>query len=168
MTLHFVQYDFMTGLLLDNKSSAQAAEKIRNLKETLIEHGFHFGDIIPVILTDNGGEFSCVDAIEQDENRFRESRIFFCEPNSPFEKPHIEKNHTLFRDIVPDGSSFELFSQDTVNLIFSHVNAVKRKKFNGKSAYDLFTFTFSDELASVFGISFIEPKNVIQSPMLLK
>lgn len=168
LTVHFVAFNFMFGLLLDNKTAAETAKKIIALKETLHNHGFCFGELFPVILTDNGGEFSCVDVIEQDENRFRESRIFFCEPNSPFEKPHIEKNHTLFRDIVPAGSSFEFFTQDTVNLIFSHVNAVKRKKFNGKSAYDLFTFTFSEELASVFGISFVEPKNVIQSPKLLK
>ena len=39
----------------------------------------------------------------------------------------VEKNHTLFRDIVPKGKSFDKFTQDTVNLIFSHVNSVKRK-----------------------------------------
>lgn len=168
MTLHFVQYDFMTGLLLDNKSSAQAAEKIRNLKETLIEHGFHFGDIIPVILTDNGGEFSQVPAFENDLNGNQETMLFFCDPASPNEKPHIEKNHTLFRDIVPSGSSFDDFTQDTVNLIFSHINAVKRKQFNGKSAYDMFTFSYSVDLAEALGISFISPDKVVQSPKLLK
>lgn len=76
-------------------------------------------------------------------------------------KTHIEKNHTLFRDIVPTGTSFDNFSQDTVNLIFSHVNSVKRKNFNGKSAFDLFSFAYSIELASALGITFIEPKNVI-------
>ena len=32
------------------------------------------------------------------------------------------KNHTLFRDIVKTGTSFDDFTQESVNLIFSHVN----------------------------------------------
>ena len=92
----------------------------------------------------------------------------FCEPFSPNEKPEIEKNHTLFRDIVPAGHSFDAFTQQDVNLIFSHINAVKRKQFGGKSAYDLFTFFNSVELAQILGISYISPNDVIQSPLLLK
>lgn len=88
--------------------------------------------------------------------------------NASYEKPHIEKNHTLLRDIVPKGNSFDNFTQDTVNMIFSHINAVKRKQFNGKSAYDLFTFSYSKELADAFGIEYISPENVIQTPALLK
>ena len=94
--------------------------------------------------------------------------MFFCNPNAPYQKPHIEKNHTLFRDIMPKGSSFDDFTQETVNLIFSHVNAVKRKQFNGKSAYDLFTYFYSKELADVLGISPIPADEVVQSPSLLK
>lgn len=94
--------------------------------------------------------------------------MFFCDPNASYQKPHVENNHILFRDIVPSGSSFDNFTQDTVNLIFSHVNAVKRKQFIGKSAYDMFTFTYSASLASVLGIAPVAPANVIQSPLLLK
>ena len=168
MTLHFVNCDFMAGLLLDNKTAAEAANKIRHLKAELNKRNFSFGEIIPIILTDNGGEFSNADAFENNENGERETSIFYCEPNASYEKPEIEKNHTLFRDIVPKGSSFDDYTQETVNLIFSHVNAVKRKQFNGKSAYDLFTFYYSAELASALGISFVDSKDVIQSPALLK
>ena len=168
MTVHFTNWDFMTGILLDNKSSAEAASKIISLKNKLSAAGFKFGDIIPVILTDNGGEFSNISAFEQDKNGHTETRMFFCNPNASYEKPHIEKNHTLFRDIVPKGSSFDNFTQETVNLIFSHVNAVKRKQFNGKSAYDMFTFAYSAELADTLGIQFIPPEKVVQSPKLLR
>ena len=167
MTIHFVNSDFMIGLLLENKSAVEVSEKIRHLKSVLHKAGFSFGEIIPVILTDNGGEFSNVDAFESDLNGNVESVLFFCEPRSPEEKPEIEKNHTMFRDIVPKGTSFDNFTQDTVNLIFSHVNAIKRKQFNGKSAYDMFSFYYSAELASAFGISYISANEVIQSPKLL-
>ena len=134
----------------------------------MLSCGFAFGKILPVLLTDNGGEFSIVSAFENDANKQLETHLFFCEPNSPSEKPEIEKNHTLFRDIVPKGTSFDDFSQDNVDLIFSHVNAVKRKQFNGKSAYDMFSFSYSQELAAALGIVFIPATEVIQDPSLLK
>lgn len=167
MTIHFVNSDFMIGLLLENKTAAEAATKIQALKADLKALDFNFGDIAPLLLTDNGGEFSIVSAFENDAEGNAESNMFFCEPCSPHEKAEIEKNHTLFRDIVKTGTSFDDFTQETVNLIFSHVNAVKRKQFNGKSAYDMFSFYYSEVLASALGISFIPANEVIQSPKLL-
>ena len=138
------------------------------LKQRLKQHGFCFGDVIPVFLTDNGGEFSLVDAFEKDADGNLETHLFFCEPRMPSEKPEIEKNHTMLRDILPGGSSFDSLTQKDINKIFSHINAVKRKQFNGKSAYDMFTFFYSHELADALGISYIPAKDVIQSPALLK
>lgn len=167
MTVHFVNSDFMIGLLLDNKTAAEASDKIMKLKSTLKNAGFSFGKLAPVLLTDNGGEFSNVFAFENDADGNSESSLFFCEPRSPEEKAEIEKNHTMFRDIVPKGTSFDNFTQDTVNLIFSHVNAVKRKQFNSKSAYDMFAFYYSEALATALGISFVPATEVVQSPKLL-
>lgn len=167
LTIHFVNSDFMVGLLLENKTASEAANKFQNLKAKLKLLDFDFGNLAPLMLTDNGGEFSIVSAFENGADGCAESRLFFCEPCSPHEKAEIEKNHTLFRDIVPAGTSFDDFSQDTVNLIFSHVNAVKRKQFNGKSAFDMFSFYYSTDLAAALGISFIPANKVIQSPKLL-
>lgn len=168
MTFIFTAFDFMFGILLEDKTAAEAASKIQAFKKQLETAGFKFGEIFPVLLTDNGGEFSCVSAFEYSPDGEPETRLFFCDPNSPYQKPHVENNHVLFRDIVPKGESFDSFTQDTVNLIFSHVNAIKREQFNSKSAYDLFTFAFSKELAKALGISFIPPTEVIQSPKLLR
>lgn len=168
MTFQFVNVDFMFGILLDNKTAAEAAGKIRKLKENLGNAGVRFSDVFPVLLTDNGGEFSDVFAFENDSEGFRETKLFFCDPNAPYQKPHVENNHTLFRGIAESGTSFDNWTQEKVNLIFSHVNAVKRKQFNGKSAYDLFSFTYSSELAELLGIRYIAPKDVIQTPKLLK
>lgn len=168
MTFQFVNVDFMFGLLLDNKTAAEAGNKIIHLKKRLCKAGFCFGSVFPTILTDNGGEFSNVFAFEDNLDGEKETSLFFCHPNAPYEKPHVENNHTLFRSIAPKGTSFDRFTQQTVDVIFSHVNAVARKQFNGKSAYDMFAFTYSASLASVLGISYIQPKDVIQSPRLLK
>lgn len=167
MTFQFPNPDFMFGLLLDDKSAAEAAAKIRELKHTLSKAGFHFSQIFPVLLTDNGGEFSNVFAFENDLTGTKETSVFFCDPNCSWQKPHVEKNHTLFRDIVPKGTSFDSFTQDTVNLIFSHVNSVKREQFNGKSSFEMFSFLYSANLANLFGIVEIDKKLVCQSPKLL-
>lgn len=168
MTFQFVNVDFMFGLLLDNKTAAEAAQKICALKEKFHAADMNFTEVFPVLLTDNGGEFSNVTAFENDIDGCARTRMFFCDPNAPYQKPHVENNHTLFRGIVEKGTSFDNFTQEHVNLIFSHINAVKRKQFNGKSAYDMFTFTYSKELAELLGISFVPAKDVIQTPKLLK
>lgn len=168
MTFQFVNVDFMFGILLENKSAAEAAGKIAGLKQKLKDAGFAFGHIFPLLLTDNGGEFSCVSAFENSASGDKEASLFFCDPNASYQKPHVENNHSLFRFIVPKGYSFDSFTQDTVNLIFSHVNGILRKQFNGRSAYDMFSFTYSESLASVLGISRVEPRDVVQSPLLLK
>ena len=168
MTFDFTFCNFMFGILLDNKSSAAVAAAIRNLKARLLEKDISFGSLFPVILTDNGGEFSDVFAFENDCNGRKESSLFFCDPHTPSQKPRVEKNHTLFRDIVPSGSSFDDFSQNTVDLIFSHVNGIARKSLNGKSPYDVFSFTFGASVPAALGIDFIPPSDVVQSPLLLK
>lgn len=168
LTIHFTAFNFMVGLLLEDKTAVEVSSKIKSLKQILNDKGFSFGKLMPVILTDNGGEFSNVQCVECNSDGEKESSVFFCHPGAPSEKPQIEKNHTIFRDIVPKCSSFDHFTQDTVNHIFSHVNAVKREIFNGKSPYDLFCFAYSSELAEALGISFIRPEDVIQSPKLLK
>ena len=168
MTFQIAKVDFMFGLLLENKTAAEAAGKIVVLKKKLKDCGFSFGDIFPVLLTDNGGEFSRVSAFEEDASGVKETSVFFCDPNAPYQKPHVENNHILFRDIVPGATSFDDFTQETVNLIFSHVNGVLRNSFNGKSAYEMFCFAYSEALAQALGISFIDPRKVIQSPQLLK
>jgi IS30 family transposase len=167
MTFQFVNVDFMFGLLLDNKTAAEAAGKIRNLKMKLSSSRFRFSDVFPALLTDNGGEFSDVFSFENDFDGNSETKMFFCDPNAPYQKPHVENNHTLFRGIAESGTSFDGWTQENVNLIFSHINAVKRKQFNGKTAYDMFTFTYSEDLAHAWGISFVHPKDVIQTSKLL-
>jgi IS30 family transposase len=169
LTLDFTFCNFMAGLLLDDKSALEAANKIKSIKFRFSENGLSFGNVFPLLLTDNGGEFSNIFAFENniitDE---RETALFFCDPYQSSQKPKVEKNHTLFRDIVPKGKSFDGFSQETVNTIFSHVNGVKRKSLNGKSPYEMFVFTFGEEIAEFLGISHIAPQDVIQSPALLK
>jgi len=168
LTLDFTFCNFMVGLLLNDKTKAEASRKIISLKSKLEQNGLSFGDIFPVLLTDNGGEFADIFAFENALDGHQETRLFFCDPNKSYQKPFVEKNHTLFRDIVPKGKSFDDFEQNTVDLIFSHVNSIKRKSLNGKTPYEVFTFTYCVSLADILGIKMIPGNDVVQSPKLLK
>ena len=168
MTWDFTFCNFMVGFLLDSKTASNVASAFFDIKSSFNENDIAFPDIVPLVLTDNGGEFSNADAIEQNLKGDKETSLFFCRPMKSCDKPHVEKNHTLFRDICPKGTSFDNFTQETVDLIFSHVNSVARKKLNGKTPYELFDFTFGEKITSLFGIKKIPPREVIQSPLLLK
>jgi IS30 family transposase len=77
MTFDFTFCNFMFGLLLDDKTAAEVTLKVRSLKETLCKGGIRFGDVIPLLLTDNGGEFSNVSAFTTDLKGVIESNVFF-------------------------------------------------------------------------------------------
>jgi len=168
MTFHFTQMNFMFGLLMHDKTSAEAAAKIRILKKMLRLEDYRFGDVFPILLTDNGSEFANVAAFIDDAEGLPETRLYFCDPYCSSQKPRVEKNHTIFRDIVPRGDSFDHFTQEVVNTIFSHVNGIKRKSLNGKSPYDAFVYFFNEELASLLGIRHIPAVDVVQDKRLLK
>jgi IS30 family transposase len=167
-TFDFTFCNFMFGLLLDDKTAAEVTLKVRALKEKFQAAGVCFGDVLSLFLTDNGGEFSNVSVFTQDLGGAPEADLFFCDPYRSCQKPRVEKNHTLFRDIVPKGESFDHFTQETVNLIFSHVNGVKRKSLNGKTPYEMFSFVFSKSIASLLGIEAVHAADVIQSHKLVK
>ena len=86
MTFQFVNPDFMPGLLLDNKSSAEAAAKVTALKEKPADNNLSFGTVLPVLLTDNGGKFSNVFAFENDLTGCKETSLFFCDPYVSYQK----------------------------------------------------------------------------------
>ncbi len=58
----------MVGLLLEDKTAMQVTEKILSLKSHFSANGVRFSDIFPLLLTENGGEFANVTAIENSPN----------------------------------------------------------------------------------------------------
>ena len=46
---------FMFGRLATDKTSVSVSSEIQKLKSRLLSNGYCFGDIFPVVLTDNGG-----------------------------------------------------------------------------------------------------------------
>ena len=166
LTFNLSFCNFIFARLLDNKTALEVTKHLYDIKNTLHQADKDFFQLFPVILTDNGGEFARVDDIEMDVRG--ESKLFFCDPNRSDQKGRIEKNHTLIRDILPKGTSFDNLTQEDINLVCSHVNSVKRAALNGKSAYELFDFTYGEEIPKLLGISKIPAEDVCQSSTLLQ
>ena len=166
LTFNLSFCNFIFARLLDNKTTLEVTKHLYDIKNTLHQADKDFFQLFPVILTDNGGEFARVDDIEMDVRG--ESKLFFCDPNRSDQKGRIEKNHTLIRDILPKGTSFDNLTQEDINLVCSHVNSVKRAALNGKSAYELFAFTYGEEIPKLLGISKIPAEDVCQSSKLLQ
>ena len=124
--------------------------------------------LFPVILTDRGSEFSNPVPIEQDENGELRSLVFYCNPSAPYQKGGIEVAHELVRRVLPKGKSFDDFQQEDIDLMLSHINSYKRGKLNSRSAYQLFSFIYGDDILPKLNIHEIEPNDIVLSPKLLK
>ena len=166
LTFNLSFCNFIFARLLENKTALEVTKHLYNIKNTLHQADKDFCQLFPVILTDNGGEFARVDDIEMDVRG--ESKLFFCDTNRSDQKGRIEKNHTLIRDILPKRTSFDNLTQEDINLVCSHVNSVKRAALNGKSAYELFAFTYGEKIPKLLGISKIPAEDVCQSSKLLQ
>lgn len=165
LTLHFVNSEFMIAFKREYNNAQSVIEIFDAIYDMV---GLEtFKKLFPIILTDNGTEFSDPKAIEFDSNGNRRTWLFYCHPSSPQEKGACEVNHELIRRIVPKGISWDNYEQKDINLMMSHVNSYARENLNDKSPHLLFTTLYSNELANLFGISRIEPDNIVLKPTLL-
>lgn len=125
LTLHFVKAELMLAFLRD----ANDSQSVLNCFDRLyLELGSNvFSSLIPLILTDNGSEFSNPKAIESDRQGNPRTRIFYCDPSSPGQKASIEKNHEFIRYVLPKGTSFDSLAQADISLLMDHINSYSRE-----------------------------------------
>ena len=179
LTLIFNPFNFMLAFLVDAKTSECVlgvfSAILSALKERYGEDGGRevFSRLFPVILTDNGTEFSNPARIEFDADGSRLTSVFYCNAYASYEKPHVERNHGFIRLVLPKGTAytepapFDGLTQHGVSLMMSHVNSYVRKGLGNKTPYDLFTAEQGEEIANIFGISRIAANDVTLRPSLL-
>lgn len=167
LTIHFVNCSFMLAFIREH-NDAQSVINIFNMIEN--KFGIElFKKLFPVILTDNGSEFSNPIEIEFNMNTGElRTQIFYCEPGRPDQKGACEVNHEMIRRILPKGTSLDNLTQEDINLMMSHINSYKRKKLNNCSPLQLFSIMYGKDIAIQFGIIEIDSNNVNLSENLLK
>lgn len=144
LTVHFVDTSLLLAFLRDTNTSQSVIHIFTTLRMILGKETFM--RLFPIILTDNGSEFSNPKAIAYGSDGMLQTRIFYCDPSAPYEKGSIEVNHGLIRRIIPKGNSFDELSQEDVTLMMDHINSYKRKKLNNRSPYDAFSLYHGEEL----------------------
>ena len=171
LTIHFVESSLMLAFLRDANTSQSVLDIFNGLQDRL---GITlFQKLFPVILTDNGSEFSNPKAIEADpETGEIRTSIFYCDAGKPYQKGAIEVNHELIRRVLSDvngrNRSFNSLTQDDVTLMMDHINSYKRKKLNDRSPYETFSFYHGEEVLRLLGCSRVPADDITLRPDLLK
>lgn len=166
LTLHFNNCGFMLAFLREH-NNAQSVIDIFNHLENLL--GLEeFKKLFPIILTDNGSEFSNPKEIEFNPNGEQRTKIFYCEPNRPDQKPHCENNHEFIRRVLPKETPFDNLTQEDFNKLMSHINSYSRKKLNDCSPLQLFNILYGNDIAIKLGIVCILPNDINLSINLLR
>lgn len=165
-TFIFQNTGLMIGFLHTEKTSESMASTLDNLQKTL-ENDYQ--KLFSLLLTDRGSEFEKYELFEVNTvtGEIR-SNIFYCDPQTPSQKPHVENNHNYVRDIIPNGKSLKNLTQEDLNLMFSHINSTPRKVLNGKTPYEAFEFLYGNEMLEKLNIQKIEKDMVTLQPYLLK
>jgi len=166
LTFLFTSCDFMLAFIRERNTS-QSVIDVFNFLFGLLGFG-SFNSLFHLILTDNGSEFSNPLKLELDINGKRRSRIFYCDPNSSFQKPNVELNHEFIRRVLPKGKSFDDLVQADINLMMSHINSYSREKWGEKSPLDMFEFIYGSDILKKLEISKIAANEIILKPLLLK
>lgn len=165
LTIHFTLCSFMIAVKREFNDSKSVTDYFDDLYKILGRKLFM--KLFPVILTDNGSEFSNPKAIEYDNDGKRRTYVFYCHPSSPYEKGSCEVNHELLRRIVPKGMSWNQYTQKDINLMMSHVNSYARRKLNDRPPYLLFSTIYGEKVTALLSISYIDADDINLSPTLL-
>ena len=83
------------------------------------------------------------------------------------QKGSCENDHSNFRRIVPKGTNMDPYTQELIDLIFSHVNSFSRTSLNGHTPYESFRFLYGQDILDLWHIRYIKPNDVILKPFLV-
>lgn len=174
LTIYFNNCGLQLSFLRNHNNSQSVIDIFNSIYEKLGHEDFT--KLFQIILTDNGTEFTNPTALENyytlDKNNkilqtIKRGKVFYCDPASPTQKAHCERNHVFIRKILPKGTTFNNLSQNQVNNFTNHINSYKRKKINNQSPTELFIFIFGIKIADKLGIKIIEPNNINLSSNVL-
>jgi len=166
LTLYFTEVQFMLAFLRDANTARSVTEIFNRLDNLLGREKFK--QMFPVILTDRGSEFTDPLGVECDEDGEIRTRVFYCDPQRSNQKGGCEVTHEMIRRVLPKGTSFKDLTQEKVDLMMNHINSYTRKKLNDRSAHQLFSFLFGDDVAEKLHSQPIDADEINLTPELLK
>ena len=166
LTIFFRNCSLMLIFVLQEKSQDQVIKVFDYLTEKL---GIKvFQELFPIILTDNGVEFQFPERLECDKNGEIRTKIFYCNPNSSWQKGRIEKNHEYIRYVIPKGQSLDNYKQTDACVLMNHINSEARDSLNGCTPFRLSKMLLNNRLHRLLCLQEIPGDQVHLKPSLLK
>lgn len=166
LTMFFRNCSLMLIFLLEEKTEEQVAKVFDWLMELLgIER---FSELFQVILTDNGTEFQNPRRLEFSKDGEERTKIYYCNPNSSWQKGMIEKNHEYIRLVIPKGTSMDGYCNKDILLLMNHINSEARDSLNGCTPFKLSKMLLNNCLHKVMHLEQIAPDDVSLRPELLR
>ena len=159
LTVHFVKAECMVAFLRDRNDARSVTDAINSLYEKLSPEVFC--RIMPLLLGDNGSEFSNPSALEKDPEGNDRTRVFYCDPSAPFQKGSAERNHEFIRMFVPKGKPFDNRTQDEIDLMMNHINSYKRPGLGNRSPYEMMAFLYGEGVCRSLGLERIPADRVV-------
>lgn len=167
LTMLFRRSSIMLIFLMPDCKQSSVTNVFKNL--TCILDASEFSTAFPIFLTDNGNEFRHWEQyLPYDQDRNVLSQIFFCDPNSAFQKGRIERNHEYIRYFIPKGKSFSSLDDEKVKRMMNHINSIKRPALNGLSPYEAGLNLLPDKLVAGLGLEPIPAEQINLTHSLLK
>ena len=166
LTMQFNSCGMMWLFLRQRNTSQSVIDRFNELEQSL---GFDcFRMLFPLILTDNGPEFSNPTSLEVSPICGKpRTKIFYCDPYSAYQKGHVENNHLILRRILEKRTSFDNLEQSDMERVMSHMNSFSRKSLNNVPSITLFETIYGKEVLNKLGVSLIAPQDVTLTPDLL-
>ncbi len=164
LTLTWKELSLQIAIILNAQTSECVVEALDKIEEALGEELFK--RVFPLILTDNGIEFSNISAMERSQIGYKRTKILFCEPRQAEQKGVCENHHKMIRYCIPKGTSLKPFNQADISLMMNHINSYKRKVLFGKSAYDLARTSLPEDFFVLLGLEDIPSEKIILTPKL--
>ena len=166
-TFIFENTGFMIGILHKEKTADSMPNALNTIQNILTSNEYE--SLFSLLLTDRGTEFSKPIQFEINHNTGEvKGKIFYCDPQHSSQKPHVENNHILIRDILPKKIDLSFLTQEKLNIMFSHLNSTPRASLGGKTPYEVFTFLYGKAVAKKIQITEIKKDDVCLTPSLLK
>jgi Transposase and inactivated derivatives, IS30 family len=166
LTLLFVKSNFLLAFKMEDKTVESVCRVFGDLKDSLQMKLFH--ETFPVLLTDNGTEFSYPEYIEDNGPYIPKSKVFYCHPNRSDQKGSLEVTHEYIRRFIPKGVSFNKYTPDDILLMINHINSTPRDKYSGASSFEVQELFFGKTFFNELNLIKFNPINVVLNNSIFK
>ena len=150
LTIHFVKAECMLAYLRNANDSQSVIAIFEKLYPELRPD--IFTTLMPVLLGDDGSEFSNPKALEFDRQENRRTHVFYCDASAPYQKGSSERNHEFIRMFLPKGTSLDYYTQADISLMMDHINSYSRPSLGNKCPHEMMEFLYEEKTVQLLGM----------------